>query len=124
MAATINQVASKSNKTKCAVCGGRIPTLQVHLRVGRVNYCIQSDCHHDKYMGRNHPDSVLGEIDDRFIERMDPAIVARSEGDWRDDTENVSERRMEHHAAHRAAGVSSQVAHENWDYIMNSRRKK
>jgi hypothetical protein len=116
MAATIKQAVSKSNKTRCAICENRIPTTQVHLRVGGLNYCIQSDCHHDKYMGQSHPNAVLGEIDDRFIERMDPAIVARSGGNWRNSSESVGERKMEHHAAHRAAGISTQVAFENWDY--------
>ncbi len=113
---TINEVVSGSKRTKCCCCGQIIPTRQRFLRVQGSNYCVQSNCHHDRYMGQNHPSAIVGNISDELIEKMDSAIVARSQGDWRDDPENVSERKMEHFAAHRAAGVSLEIAQENWDF--------
>ena len=113
---TINEAVSGSKRTKCSCCGQIIPTGQRFFRVQRLSYCVQSNCHHDRYMGQNHPDAIVGNISDNLIEKMDPAIVARSAGDWRDDPESIGERRMEHFAAHRAAGVSTEIAFENWDY--------
>ena len=67
-------------------------------------------------MADNHPDAIVGEIGEDILEKLPNAILERSGGDWRNDPENVSERRMEHFAAHRAAGVSLEIAQENWDF--------
>ena len=114
---TINEAVSGSKRTKCGCCGQVIPTGQRFLRVQGVNYCIQSNCHTaPKYMGSNHPDAIVGKIGRDILEKLPNAILERSAGDWRDDPESIAERRMEHFAAHRAAGVSMEVAFDNWDY--------
>jgi hypothetical protein len=112
---TINEVVSKSKRTKCGCCTQMIPTGQRFLRVQGVNYCIQSNCHTaPKYMASNHPDAIVGNVSDDVLEALPTAILGRT--DWRDDPESMAERRMEHFAAHRAAGVSLEIAQENWDF--------
>jgi len=115
---TINEAVSGSKRTKCGCCHQVIPTGQRFLRVQGVNYCIQSDCHSARrYMADNHPDAIVGDVGEDILEKLPNAILERSsKGDWRNDPENIAERKMEHFAAHRAAGVSLEIAQENWYY--------
>ena len=111
---TINEVVSGSKRTKCSCCGQIIPTGQRFFRVQRLSYCVQSNCHHDRYMGQNHPDAIVGNVSDALLEKLPSGILSRTH--WQDDAENRAERMAEHFAAHRAAGVSTEIAFENWDY--------
>ena len=65
-------------------------------------------------MASNHPEAIVGNVSDDILEALPTAILGRT--DWRDDPESIAERRMEHFAAHRAAGVSTQTAFDNWEY--------